>query len=343
MFVSEGYIISIIGTHQARIRCLLDEITKNKLKKIHKFKNCCILEIKIEDGQNNSSIKLVHEGDGDENSKKHYGITRSNKEFRDITFTYKCPINGKKYKFYLIRHGQGVHNIYKLPLKPFQSVKNKDTKLTNEGEKQAEHSGIKLNYILTINSIKKIDNIYISDLYRTYQTLNIVLEKVDVYKPIKYKLLPCNHELLYIPGKKCDGKQKRLMYKTALAEENKPEKLLGDLGDINNGLDKTLYRSFYNGDRRYKVHSRKCRDNNMITLAINDINDINIQNGGFNKIILKYNKRLSNKRLSNKRLSNKILKRISKMKSKRKSKRKSKKKTNRKTRNSRRKPMNKIR
>jgi len=200
------YIITVIGTHQARIRCLLTEITKNRIS-FKKFKNCCILEIKIESGHNKSSVNLVYEGEGDD-SENVYG------KFNKIEFTYNCELYNNKYKFYLIRHGEGIHNVYNIFLKPFKSLLNRDTELTSRGKDQAKRAGFELNEIFKKNDIEHIEHIYISDLKRTFQTLELVL--VNEKSPPKYKILPCNHELIYTSKTKCDGNQKSIPIRHSL-------------------------------------------------------------------------------------------------------------------------------
>ena len=263
------YIITVIGTHQARIRCLLTEITKNRIS-FKKFKNCCILEIKIESGPNKSSVNLVYEGEGDD-SENVYG------KFNKIEFTYNCELYNNKYKFYLIRHGEGIHNVYNIFLKPFKSLLNRDTELTSRGKDQAERAGRELNQILKNNDI---EHIYISDLKRTFQTLELVLATNWINTiPPRYKILPCNHELIYTSKTKCDGNQKSIPHKT-LAGENIPKYLIENLGLEN--IDIELYKSFYKGDRMKKGKKPdKCRENNMLTLAISDINSNNTNGGGY--------------------------------------------------------------
>jgi hypothetical protein len=105
----------------------------------------------------------------------------------------------------------------------------------------------------------------------------------------RYKILPCNHELIYTSKTKCDGNQKSIPHKT-LAGENIPKYLIENFSRKN--IDITLYKSFYDGDRKKKgKKSQKCREYNMLTLAIRDINSNNINGGGYKTRITRITRR----------------------------------------------------
>lgn len=169
-------ISSIIVTHQARLKCYLNNFTKSK---IHRFMNGCILKItrhtntrqvitsKDDTDEWLESVELIYNGMIDE-SKPDYifyqidGPTEPNKsdkgnykiiKFSDFsrklskeeTKNYNSDLT---YIFYVIRHGQAEHNIKENwgALKQL-SISNRDTNLTSnsedkmDGQKQAIETG----------------------------------------------------------------------------------------------------------------------------------------------------------------------------------------------------------
>jgi|OM-RGC.v1.020720407 hypothetical protein len=72
---------AVIATHQGRLQCMLDKITGHNYtldgKVIHKFKNGAVLRVQIT--KNNISVKLVYDGELDENEGKgkHYFVTNN--------------------------------------------------------------------------------------------------------------------------------------------------------------------------------------------------------------------------------------------------------------------------
>ena len=84
-------IISLIVTHNSRLRCLLRNILSNESnKKIQRFKNCVILRLEITKQNNNYNIKLemVYEGTVNEKElqKKTYYVSKGEGEIGYINF-----------------------------------------------------------------------------------------------------------------------------------------------------------------------------------------------------------------------------------------------------------------
>lgn len=230
---------SIIVTHNGRLRCLMDllGIPKDKKNKF-KFKNCAILKVTIKaDGY---SVKLVYSGElaadytddssdidesslnlkvGGGKSDKYY-VTEKKAVNEEIFTPFiknnlssinlkKEDLNNNTYTFYIIRHGDGLHNKAKDEgKKNLMSTINKtflDAKLTDKGITQAVNAGKKLKDHLGDISI---DYLFTSDLIRTRQTLESILNQGIVLTEPKanVKILPCSHELNY-SSKGCDGNQ----------------------------------------------------------------------------------------------------------------------------------------
>ena len=169
-------ISSIIVTHQARLKCYLNNFTKSK---IHRFMNGCILKIirhtntrqvitsKDDTDEWLESVELIYNGMIDESkpdyifyqidgpaepnksNKGNYKIIKfsdfSRKLSKEETKNYNSDLT---YVFYVIRHGQAEHNIKENwgALKQL-STNNRDTNLTSnsedkmDGQKQAIETG----------------------------------------------------------------------------------------------------------------------------------------------------------------------------------------------------------
>lgn len=305
-------ISSLIVTHQARIRCYLNNY---KNKKIHRVMNGCIIKIirKFENDKWIESGQLVYSGQIDEEKKgyiyystdpsilegqmklvenKGYYLTKFDFENRLLDMNDMSSHDKNKiYIFYLTRHGQATHNILKGIMKASSS---KDTDLTQMGREQAELTGKNLlNYLKDSNS-SMITNLFVSDMKRTRQTLanmykgilemkessnDLIVGINDSSNIIEVKVLPCSHELAYVKNSKCDGVSK------ITANENKMNCSIQDskckievVPNSSNQLSVNWenYVKFYNGKTRgaiINMNKSRCRDTDMITLAVKDIED----------------------------------------------------------------------
>ncbi len=234
----------LIVSHQSRIRCVLSELTGQKMD--GKFKNGAILLLKIREEKIiqhskdlsytkpdtiNIPLLLFYEGEVNENKgvDKYY-INRdfNNDDKKGIIFeNYRIDKNKIKnsklgnYNIFIVRHGEGIHN---LPDVNFMSkaLTNRDKffdpELTSVGMIQARKAGIHLVYKDNNNIYNKIlfDKVFVSDLYRTKQTyFNMGYIGDELKKPI---ILPCAHELNnYAFNTSCDN---LLSNKIDISKEN---------------------------------------------------------------------------------------------------------------------------
>ena len=208
--------ISIITSHQGRMRCFLNMMKNNVSAK--KFKNGAIVKVTISKG--GCTIELVYEGElvGNTNDSKYYN--HNNKytkkyEFSGEIYTpenYKEPnlilcnltrddtidklglvgrdvdaIQNNTYIFYLVRHGYAEHNARRVNLV-------RDTGLKDEGKKQAVTAGKLLKYELGEINPKYI-RYYTSDLHRTIQTMAYIMHELGAEQSSEMTVLPCNHEI----------------------------------------------------------------------------------------------------------------------------------------------------
>ena len=333
--------VSIIATHQARIRCYLSSILG---KPMERFMNGAVLRIEI--NPTDLLCSLVYQGELDEvkPDKKYYVINSNDSspnytaiQFTDVKVQSKYNTNGETYVFFVIRHGQGTHNI----LKGFQKKRaavfgNKDTRLTDTGFEQAAKTG----YMMTKNAeFLSATSLFSSDLVRTIETLVTVI-KQDRNQTISNRIagqeivvLPCAHELNYDKSGSCDGSSSQAM----LGNENKSScKSINDCISSYQEfqINWNYYNSFYgNGTRMKSGSNRKhCRNTNFLQEAIDIINGTNqilVDNVSGGK-----RKRSTRKRRKHKKSAKKRVKRKSKSKRVRRKKTKSRKKNKKNTRKS---------
>jgi hypothetical protein len=275
------YKSSIIVTHQSRLRCFLNQFLINGDNGVARFQNGAILKVTID--RAGLEILLIHNGEIDEKKPDYvYYVTPGSKlpagavyqirPFRPIKsrnhqYQYYTE-RGDGFIFYLIRHGQATHNVKRgLSKKLGSAVGQKDTGLTTAGVNQAIKSGRAMK-----NIIDNVDFLFASDLKRTRQTMIKFLEGtlLDNNKPII--VLPCAHELSYVKGTMCDGKQK------LTASENKmdcPYNLTANplcLVSGSHSVKWDYYHHFYNGTRSNPGKNRShCRDTDFIIQALDII------------------------------------------------------------------------
>jgi broad specificity phosphatase PhoE len=287
--------------------------TKTKSLKQIRFKNCAILllEINISPTNVSANLSLVYDGDIDEGSAK----------FNEVYFVKEPITNGivfpkidvsagkfdnlkgpdQKINIYLIRHAEGFHNTMSKAEKIgstlksiFTTSKIIDPRLSEAGQNQAMKAGQTLKQIL---SNKIINGYYVSDLFRTRETLSVILYNMGVTTGTMI-VVPCTHELgLYSKNGNCDQVNKG----KPIAKENmwncniEPKKngSLPECTQIKNpnynfDIDWSLYKKFYNNHNRKVSLSLittdpgafHCSKNNMIDIIVNyennghDINKI---------------------------------------------------------------------
>ena len=280
---------SIIVTHQARIRCLLSTIYG---KKMGRFKNCAILRIDVT--HDKIVTDLYYEGKLDENkqNKKYYVIPKGRDIYADNNyipenFQVHSISNDKiiipqdsTYIFFLIRHGQGEHNILTGNEKRKKQIvgdKILDASLTNKGVEQAIDAG----NVMKADDLFKSSNFYFcSDLKRAMYTLMYILSIVyPGDNMLNIDVLPCAHELTYMPPGKimkkkinCDRKQ------TFTPKENRFDNKRLVIPDItvnntNYTINWNTYKIFYkNKYRRVNNPSARCKFTNLLKEATYIIN-----------------------------------------------------------------------
>jgi len=347
-------VVSLILTHQARIRCLLDMIIKGKrnekkegfIGKIIKnrklnnsiiavkntinrtfnknpvqyeyqekeeeeeeekrFKNCSILRLCV-NKETGLCLQLVYGGELDPSEGKGgrtYNIANESERtpesivtevvFENITTGLnRLNLTSKnfdkdidEYVFYIGRHGQAEHNL------KFATHLKTDTNVTKLGKEQAFRAGKILTTILK-NKKENINYVFASDLTRTRQTIENILNGMNTnqkqkYFPKEIIILPCSHELKYNSKGLCDKPPSFLSLKIGVKEndpkcskttncvDNNIENPQSDCNHITLTMfdDKEipLNWDFYFEKNENKMRNMDCSKTNMIKLAIEYIN-----------------------------------------------------------------------
>ena len=261
-----------------------------------RFKNGAVVEIKID--KKVISIKLVISGEIDEyKPSKYYYVTPGEEtndvnmirgmykvlpfqditlENKDLRFFHESDFSGP-YIFYLVRHGQGFHNLKKLnPVeKAVKKIKedttSMDSELTPEGRDQAERSGKKFRELLRKNKVLPPEFLFTSDLVRTRQTAIEFLKGMDIpfdVRNIQIYVLPCSHELSYVKGGNCDGNQGLTAPEnTSLCTTANPKCMYEGGFTIN----WDYYYQFYGNSTRAKLcksNCQRCRNTDMLKEAM---------------------------------------------------------------------------
>jgi hypothetical protein len=211
--------IILVATHNYRLLCILNKLRIHSLNiniQIKRFKNCAIVKIFNKNGI--TCVQLIYEGIQNQTKENkldsaYYQETDRNQIILEIN-NPEYQIDSNK-QIYLIRHGEGIHNILTKPqekeLKDTGNIKGnnqnyKDAILTKEGNNQAIIAGNFLNdYFNTyfkLSQKKNFNNKYYfcaSDLYRTRETIGNI--KYILNKTIKGSfsepifVLSCIHEI----------------------------------------------------------------------------------------------------------------------------------------------------
>ena len=267
-----------MASHQARIQCELNRFgllgkPKDKHGKSIRFKNGAVLKVMIRG--NIMRVELFHDGELTPGKSDHKGFMNGDKPYfvtqgtyynnieeattknipapngQYIFYTQESSIDftpkNKNFDIYLIRHGEGTHNISKWG--PVKGVTNISADLTPTGITQAIGTGSALTGILTQTDVPI--TLASSDIPRAINTMINIREKSSSpVDKLPIHIVPCSHE---IPHKKppCDG-----------GGGGKGGQLLGMAAGENDGqgynyytkekrnIDYEEYFEFYNGTSR---------------------------------------------------------------------------------------------
>jgi broad specificity phosphatase PhoE len=297
----------LLVSHNSRIKCLLKSMDIDMMryigieKKEIRFMNCAIIKLSI----SNINIKVsIHYNGQVEKHKKGYIYFIKNeegiKEKENELFFEAIDINKNKYNdilkklhinvddignstwdFYMMRHGEGLHN--KLPkisglISKLFKKDYLDPDLTPNGIDQAIKASASIQPI-------PFKIIFVSDLKRTRQTLANILPNITfdniTYNDETYKIpiyvLPCSHELNYIDSGLCDG---NIMQKFQLTHENEMKANNANCENENKDPDCVIndhplnwyyYKEFYGSNKRgtdNNPNREHCKNTSMISIGL---------------------------------------------------------------------------
>ena len=296
-------VVSIIATHNARIRCFLDMFfrSENEIR----MKNCAIIRFVVT--RSNISVEMVYGGELDPKEvdkvgRDYYIANEGEKtpnsivgevvfQKQDFPFGHlgiTSDVNIKElfsifdtYVFYIVRHGQGVHNL------SGATHMILDTDITPLGREQAERAGKKLGEIMKKNDDNYLNFTFASDLVRTRQTIVGLYEGLLKVEPkfIFPKIiiiLSCAHELKYSKKGNCDKNASLLKIGTrendpkcsnfAVLPQNKISNSNSECNQLHfNNMDIQLDWSHYLRHNNNKMRGMNCSVTNMIEVAMNVI------------------------------------------------------------------------
>ena len=302
---SNKTIISLICTHSARLRCLMTDIAREEIDVIQKkvgvkeirFKNVSISKMVV--NKTGATLEMVFSGlISKENRKGVYFTTGKDTDTNymegDVLFpslkisldklslTDKI-IGEKTYIFYIIRHGEGIHNEAKAQEKIAAFVKGlvttkenefTDAPLTNKGNNDAKEAGKILKELF---GVKNIDYIFSSKLRRTRQTLKNILEYFSTANlPGKIIVLPCSDELHYRKEGKCDANLPLITNPENIQKCYDKQKKVGlDKEDCSSITISSIGLSMIVDWNKFTAfdNNKKCSNTNMIKEAIEIINN----------------------------------------------------------------------
>ena len=296
-------VVSIIATHNARIRCFLDMFfrVENEIR----MKNCAIIRFVVTG--NDISIEMVYGGEldpkeVDKTGREYYVASEVEKTansivgevvFQKQSFGFQqlgitSDVNIKElfsifdtYVFYIVRHGQGIHNL------SGATHMILDTDVTPLGREQAERAGEQLSKIMTKNNDNNLNFTFASDLVRTRQTIiglyqGILKVNPTFIFPKTVIILSCAHEFKYSKKGNCDKNAYLLKIGTrendpkcsnfTLLPQNKISNPNSECNQLHfNNMDIQLDWSHYLRQNNNKMRGMNCSVTNMIEIAMNVI------------------------------------------------------------------------
>ena len=298
---------SLIITHNYRIKCLLNKLFG--LRIVHNFKPSCLLKITVDKQINeysNAKVELLHSGETEKEDSKIYYVTKKDKQPMDVKFRENRDIGPSESRV----EAQSYLANLDIPIAEHPLIKNND--------KSIEFDDILPNTLPTLHEMNNdkthifyitrncsdvtqfnhhmrqdldlngglINNIFVSDLYRTRRTYDLLQNLIDRSKK-PYKLpeaivLPCSHEITRsVENGNCD-EITSMFDKSAL--NNYPNCTINKLNkDSKCHGNWNYYKEFYGNQMRNSIwkKTRRCRDTIMIVEAINIIE--HPQTGGSKK------------------------------------------------------------
>ena len=179
--------VSIIVTHSNRINELMERLGSN----IRNVGNCNIIQLilsRVSDSEFNLIIELIYPS-----TKARSPNIRMLSKLTVKALFPRCNINiGDTYNFYIVRHGQGYHNVVG---STFANLLRSDPELTAEGIVQAQEAGFFLKQHFGKNLKRLSFKYFVSTLQRSHQTMLYILSSMGIKTTVKVVVLPMSEEI----------------------------------------------------------------------------------------------------------------------------------------------------
>jgi hypothetical protein len=213
----------VITSHSKRMRLFVGDYFYN-FNKDKKFMNCAVILINTDIlNPKETKIKMLYRGEIDNNENKDLNLYYDIDEFNNLNLKSTRLIVPPGLNIYMIRHGQGFHNLNNTIAKRLKAMNNKeilkDPQLTLKGHNQAKNTGKFL--LQNYPDIKNNTLYFCSVLLRTRETISNILGELNLSNQ-EVIVLPCSHEIsnfklpeeLIINTGKCKNNYcSRLVYK----------------------------------------------------------------------------------------------------------------------------------
>lgn len=268
----------IMCTHNARLRCFLEDVLGDLMKAYRtqknvdeiRLKNCCVLKLDLSNGSPYAMISLEYEGDVQNRKAGAYFVSPKKDrslvpvddvEFVPISFSIeklglKSDQIQRDYHIYMIRHGEAEHNLKgSLHLKK-DTLLTSDRSKSDDGIRQTLRAAAELKTLLGRN---KVEYAFCSELKRTRQTLSLLMRTIGI--KTKMIVLPCSSELKYSDQGRCDSINQGFF--SIIPAENKEVCSQNPKGDMCSVIDQipvdwTHYNKFF------KIDKKNCSNRTMI-------------------------------------------------------------------------------
>lgn len=246
-----GIVSSLIVTHDNRMQELFQQFSRQ----VYKPNNCACIKLRVIDGKIVQFIQLYNG-----NMKEIRVIYDASKQTNENS-SYVNNNAHLMYDFYIVRHGQGLHNTSNISNKLF-SV---DPEITELGIQQAINCGLFLKEYFQQNNVV-ISYYFVSILNRTHLTMFYILEQAltpeEKAAGVTVYILPNSDEFS----------------KFALPTKLNVSKCISQVGVSDSG--ECVSKSFMVKDWKYFKNKTKYNGMNFIMTAISIINQEQSKQGG---------------------------------------------------------------
>jgi broad specificity phosphatase PhoE len=255
---NNGYRNILIVSHSKRVRSFLHKNFLNVEKKL-RLRNCAIIKIFYDNSNNNTYAKLIYSGETDTNENRKVSSYYTESHFNDLDIYSNTLIVPDNVNIFLIRHAQGYHNANNTVFKKFVASFNwnilKDPQLTKLGNIQAKNAGNFLKmYFREYNLNKKLCINFCSVLLRTRETINNILDVLEIYDK-DIIILPCSNEIASF------NEPEHIGYDNHMCKADEKQRQVYKCDNIGNNIIRNINWTYF---EEFKKNYNNSDDVNMI-------------------------------------------------------------------------------